>query len=126
MEEETQKNYITALIRPNREYIVYKQEYRGRVFYKIPIDKKNCDGQKLKTYIQVKFAKCEPVPNGTLIKITKAMEDWYKNPKDTWNIIPVIVIFEYEIIETSASVAENAIKEYNQSNDDNSEYELPY
>ena len=126
MEEEMQKSNITALVRPSNDYVVYKQENRGRVFYKISIAKKNCDGQITKAYVQVKFAKCEPVPNGTLIKITKAMEDWYKNPKDTWNIIPVIVIFEYEIIETSASVAENAIKEYNQSNDDNSEYELPY
>ena len=31
--------------------------------------------------------------------IKNAIEDWYINPKDSWNIIPVLVIFNYEILK---------------------------
>ena len=126
MEEQVQEKnteYISYLFNTKSYYYIQSQTNGGRTFYKTPIKKKNYDGQEIKSYIQVKFGKCEPVPNGTKIRIKNAKEDWYINPKDTWNIIPQLVIFDYEIIERSDVIAEQAIQQYNSIDDDT---ELPY
>ena len=131
---ENLKNYINSLINnekisylfyANFNYPVNSKTNGGKTFYKIPIKKKNYDGQELQANILVRFAKCEPVPDGTVIRIKKAMEDWYINPRDTWNIIPVLVIFDYEIVKRSDYVAEQAIQDYNNADTSYSD-DLPF
>lgn len=111
--EEEKKEYISYLFNTKKTYTVTAQANGGRIFYKIAIRKKASDGQELKNYMPIRFAKCEPVPDNTKIRIKNAMEDWYVNPKDTWNIVPVLVIFDYEIIENTP---EEAIQNFNSAN----------
>ena len=118
--EEEKKEYIKYLFNTDYNYPVNSQTNGGKTFYKIPIKKKNYDGQELKANIAVRFAKCQPVPSGTVIRIKNAMEDWYINPKDTWNIVPLLVIFDYEVVKTSDYAAEQAIQEFNNTNDEDS------
>lgn len=126
MEEQTtsSEEKIKFLFNTTYKYKVLSQTYGGKTFYKIPVFKKNFDGQELRCNIPVRFAKCQPVPNGTVIRIKNAMEDWYINPKDKWNIVLTLVIFDYEILKTSDVVAQQAIETFNSLdvNDD----ELPF
>lgn len=119
------KEKISYLFNTNFNYTVNSKINGGKTFYKIPIKKKNYDGQELQANMPVRFAKCEPVPSGTVIRIKNAMEDWYINPKDTWNIVPVLVIFDYEIVKTSDYAAEQAIQNFNNS-DTSYDDELPF
>lgn len=119
------KEKISYLFNTNSNYTVNSKINGGKTFYKIPIKKKNYDGQELQANMLVRFAKCQPVPSGTVIRIKNAMEDWYINPKDTWNIVPVFVIFDYEIVKTSDYAAEQAIQNFNNS-DTSYDDELPF
>lgn len=123
--EEEQKEYISYIFNTKFNYIVNSQMNGAKTFYKIPIKKRGFDGQELKCNIPVRFAKCQPVPNGTIIRIKNAMEDWYINPKDTWNIVFQLVIFDYEIIKSSEEAAQNAIQAFNNA-DSSYEDDLPF
>ena len=113
MEEEQSKEYITGLFNLKLNYIIYVQTYKEKTFYKTQISKKTADGQTIKAYVPVRFVNCEPVVNGTLIRLKNAKVDWYKNPKDTWNIVPSLVIFNYEVAAESNVVTQQIVNEYN-------------
>ena len=114
-EEKNEDSYITYWFDNRHTYIINSETNGGKTFYHKKIEKKGFDGQTITHKIQVRFAKCEPVPNGTIIKIKRGMEDWYINPKDKYNIVPVFVIFDYEIVRRSDYAAEQAIQNYNNS-----------
>ena len=123
--EEEQKEYITDLFNTKLSYMIYSQVYKDKTFYKIPISKKTSDGQTIKAYVPVRFVNCEPVINGTLIRLKNAKVDWYINPKDRWNIVPSLVIFNYEIMKDSNIVAQQVVNEYN-STIDSDDDSLPF
>ena len=122
--EEENKEYITGLFNLKMNYMIFSQVYKERTFYKVQVSKKQADGQIIKAYVPVRFVNCQPVINGTLIRLKNAKVDWYKNPKDTWNIIPSLVIFNYEVIADSNIVTQQVVNEYNSTSD--SEDELPF
>ena len=115
--EEEQKEYITGLFNNKANYMVFVQVYKDKTFYKTQISKKTADGQIIKAYVPIRFVNCEPVINGTLIRLKNAKVDWYKNPKDTWNIVPSLVIFNYEITADSNIVTQQVVNEYNSTAD---------
>ena len=123
-EEKMQEEKITHIFNTTYNYIINTQQNGGRTFYKIPIKKKDYDGQQKTASILVKFAKgCEPVPNGTVIRIKNAMEDWYI--KNRFDVILCLVIFNYEIVKRSDYAAEQAIQQFNNT-DTSYEDDLPF
>ena len=127
--EEEQKEYITCLFNNKKPYMIYAQEYKQKIFYKIAIEKQTTDGQTIKAYVPTRFAGCDPVENRTIIRLKNAKVDWYKNPKDMWNIVPALVIFDYEIIQGVSSTtqkAQNAVDQYNMDVQRNDDTDLPF
>ena len=63
-------------IRCGKYYPVYRQEYGGYRFYKMPISKRMPDGSSLSTYKTVRFSSkvkdCD-VPDGVLIKVIQGI-----------------------------------------------------
>ena len=116
-------NYITHIFDTSKRYIVNVQINGGYTFYKIPLKKEDFDGQTKNGFINVRFAKnhCEPVPDGTIIKIKNAAEYWYTKG---FNTIVTLVIFNYEIVQESDAAAKQAIQEFNQT--DTNDDELPF
>jgi hypothetical protein len=123
--EEENKEYITGLFNLKMNYMIFSQVYKDKTFYKVQVSKKLQDGQILKAYIPVRFVNCEPVINGTLIRLKNAKVDWYKNPKDTWNVIPSLIIFNYEVIADSNIVTQQIVNEFNSTNDSDDD-SLPF
>lgn len=105
-------------------YIVNSTIYGDKTFYKIPKKMTRPDGQEWTAYISVKFHNCQPVPNGTRIRIKKYMEGGYPNTRDKYNFVFQIVIFDYEIIESSDEIAKQAIQEFNEA--DTYSEDLPF
>lgn len=111
MEEEENKEYISYMFNTSYNYIINSNINGGKTFYKIPLKKKAFDGQIMTCNVPVRFAKCQPVPDGTIIRIKNAKEDWYvKNRFDT---IVYLVIFDYEIVQTSDRAAQQALETFN-------------
>lgn len=112
---EEQERHIGYKIDCKHTYKVYKSENGGRVYYKIQMQKKNYDETITKGYRQVKFVQCNPPNDGDIIKIHSGFEDFYLKGYD---VISIIVIQDYEIIENQQKIEENAYNEYNQKIDE--------
>lgn len=80
----------------NKEEMIFKNEYNGKVFYSIGISKKNQDGKYENGYINVRFKKNVELENQTKIKINKAWVDFYCKDRKTF---PYIFISEFEKVE---------------------------
>lgn len=80
----------------NKEEMVFKNEYNGKVFYSIGISKKNQDGKYENGYINVRFKKDVELDNQTKIKIKKAWIDFYCKDRKTF---PYIFVSEFEPVE---------------------------
>lgn len=115
MEEQEKQPAIGYKIDGKHTYRVYKTENNGRVYYKVQIQKKNYDNTVTKGYRQLKFVQCEPPENEDIIKINSGFEDFYVKGYD---VISMIVVQDYEIIENPQKAEENAYNEYNQKLDE--------
>ena len=73
------------------------------------LQKKNYDQSVTKGYRQIKFAQCEPVNDGDIIKIIKGFEDFYVK---SYDVISIIVVQDYELVENPQQASENAYGEY--------------
>ena len=80
----------------NREDIVFRNDYNGKIFYSIGISKKKQDGSYENGYINVRFKKDVELENQTKIKINKAWLDFYCKDRKTF---PYIFISEFDIVE---------------------------
>ena len=108
--EENEKDgaYIIHKVQAGFKYFVNRSEYNGKVFYKIPVEQKLQDGQKIKAYIQVRFKDDVDLPDGSRIQIKKAIENFYFRKEDTRKYNP---IFYYQILEFD-NIGE-VVQEYN-------------
>ena len=79
----------------NRDEMIFKNEYNGKVFYSIGISKKNQDGKYENGYINIRFKKDVELDNQTKIKIKKAWIDFYNKDRKTF---PYIFISEFDVI----------------------------
>lgn len=110
--QEEQGNKIGYKIEADRNYIVYRNEAGGYVFYKIQVQKKNYDGTKTKVYKNVAFKRGIDIPNATMIKIKKGFEDFRLNPNDKYNPIWSVFILDFEIVEQEEQVQNQAFDKY--------------
>lgn len=81
----------------NKEEMIFRNEYNGKVSYSLGLSKKKQDGSYEKGYINVSFKKGVELQNQTKIKIKSAWLDFYKKDKAT---IPTIFINDFDIVET--------------------------
>lgn len=106
---EENKDYIVHKVQAGYNYTVFKNENNGRAYYKIGIEQKQFDGQKIRGYMPVKFKKGVELEDKTRIKIKQGVENFYFKAEDTRHYNPIfyIQINDFEIID-------NKIEEYNQ------------
>lgn len=115
MEEENL--YVISKVQAGYNYMVYRNENNGKVFYKIGIDQTLPDGQKMRGYMPVRFSKYIDVPDKTKIKVKKAIENFYFAKNDTKHYNPIfymqIVDFENvsEIVEAYQDTVNNMSEE---------------
>ena len=124
MEEEQKDIKYVGLLNTDYNYLVTVKENSGKTFYNILLKNTSYDGQKIEVPLRVYFSKCEPVTNGTYIRVKKATEYWRKNPNDKFNFIVYVVIFDYEVAGESRKDTQQALNEFN--NTTYSEDDLPY
>lgn len=118
------EEYISYRINTHTKYIVYKTSYGGRDYYKISFEKKCPNGSKIKIYRNLKFVNCIPPENGDFIRITKAFEDNYIDPKNKYNDVCIIVVQEYESFKNEEKMREDAYKNFHRAIEDGELYGL--
>ena len=94
----------------NKEEMIFRNEYNGKVSYQIGLSKKDKDGKFISGYVPVNFKKGIDLKNKTKIKIKNAWLDFYKKDKAT---IPTIFISEFDITEEPKE--ENPFEEFGNS-----------
>lgn len=80
----------------NKEEMIFRNEYNGKVGYTLGLSKKDKEGNYVKGYISASFKKGVDLQNQTKIKIKQAWLDFYKKDKIT---IPTIFINDFEVVE---------------------------
>lgn len=118
MEEE--KQFIIHKVQAGYNYIVYRTELNGKIYYKIPIEQKLIDGQKLKGFVQVRFKTGVELKDRTKIKIKKAIENFYFAKSDIKHYNP---IFYYLI--TDFENIDDTVQDYNEALE-NTEEDFPF
>lgn len=109
MEENKNNDYILHKINLGYNYTVYRKEYSGKTSYIIQISQKNMDGTIAdKAYVKVMFPKGTDLPDGTKIKIKKAVENFYLKDGNKFNPVFTYYIKEFDLIG-------DPVQEYNQS-----------
>ena len=113
---EEKQPYINYKIKANKDYIVTRNDYAGKIYYKIEIEKKNYDDTIQKCFKNVKFITNDneevDIPNGTQIRIKQAFEDFYFRKADKFNPIFYLVITDYEITKNSDEITKEAYENY--------------
>ena len=80
----------------NKEEMIFRNEYEGKVSYKIGLSKKNKEGQFDKGYIPVRFKQGVELNNQTRILIKEAWLSFNTHDKKTY---PYIFINDFNIID---------------------------
>lgn len=93
-------------------YKIITTEWNGRKFYNIALTQKLADNSVAEFRRQLKFIKCDPPENGDTIRIISGFESDYQSPKNKFEWIPVIIVDNYEKVESQKEVQEAAIAEY--------------
>lgn len=109
-ENEENKEKIYHLFTTDKKFVVLANDWAGRTFYNLKLITTRYDGQKSEGICRVEFVKCNPPPNNSTIRIKNAKEDWYM--KDRFHMVFKIVVFNYEVIQTSMETAREAINEF--------------
>lgn len=117
--ENTEEEYISYRVNTRNKYMVFKSSYGGKDFYKICFEKKNQDGSKIKIYRSIKFVNCEPPQDRDTIRIRKAFEDNYIDPKNKYNDVCVICVMDYEKFEDEEKLKEQAFSNFHRTMDEN-------
>lgn len=93
----------------NREEMIFRNEYEGKVSYKIGLSKKNKEGQFDKGYIPVRFKQGVELNNQTRILIKEAWLSFNTHDKKTY---PYIFINDFNIIDKGEVSKENPYEEF--------------
>lgn len=105
-------------IKCGRYYPVYRTEYAGYVFYKMPCGNLMINGSKTPVYKNVSFVnkdKDTNIPDASVIKPLSFYESGFFKKGDTYNVIWTIVITDWEIRDDEEKEKTKAISEYNKS-----------
>lgn len=122
LESQSSKEKIYHLFNTDKTFKVLANEWAGRTFYNLQLRATRYDGQKDEGICRVEFVKCDAPPNNSTIRIKNAKEDWYM--KDKFHMVFKIVVYNYELIQTSAETAKQAINEF--YNTEYDEDDLPF
>ena len=118
---EDKEEYLNYKIDTKHNYKIYCQEYNGKRFYKVMIQKKNYDGTKTNFYKQIRFVKCKPPLDGEIIRIKKGFEDVRENKNDRYSPIFEIVVMDYEVIQNDVVDEKQAFAEFQNNLKENEE-----
>jgi hypothetical protein len=83
-------------IKSDKEEMIFRNEYEGKVSYKIGLSKKNKEGQYEKGYMPVRFKQDVELNNQTRILIKEAWLSFNTHDKKTY---PYIFINDFNIID---------------------------
>lgn len=115
-----EREYLSGYkIMAGKKYKVNRIEHNGMVFYKIKVTQKDANG-KQKYYDRiVNFRKNVNLPDKTMIIPIKFIENMRDNPKDKYNPIITLMIFEFEDLGTQEVVSNEAYSEFRANLADN-------
>lgn len=121
---EEKEPYISYKIKANQDYIVIRNDYAGKTYYKIEVEKKNYDDTIQKGFKNIKFVpdingEDIDIPNGTQIRIKQAFEDFYYRRGDKFNPIFYLVVTDFEITKNSDEVTKEAYDNFYRQDDNN-------
>lgn len=102
-------DYVMGLIRINKLYMIFRQEYNSKIFYKVQITKKNFDGTEIKSYMPVTFKKGVELDNKSIIKIKKAIENWYPDKNNKYENHYFYNIIEFQLVKNEKLEKEQAL-----------------
>lgn len=109
--ENNEQPILGYKIMAGKEYMVFRTENAGRVYYKIQISKKNFDGTKEVGYKNIKFKRGIELEDRTIIIPKAGFEDFYN--KDKYTTIFTLVITDFDIVPNPVVDTANAINNYN-------------
>ena len=92
-----------------KEEMIFRNEYEGKVSYKIGLSKKNKEGQYEKGYMAVRFKQDVNLNNQTRIKIKEAWLSFNTHEKKTY---PYIFINDFSIVEDERQNGTNEVNPY--------------
>lgn len=91
----------------NKEVVVFRKEFEGKVSYSLGLSRKNQEGNFDRGYIPVRFRNGVELKDRARIRINKAWLDFFKVDKRT---IPYIFINEFEEAQPTFSDIKGADK----------------
>lgn len=103
---------ISRRIEAGREYVIKRMEFKGFVFYKIPIKQRRYDGTTAFFDYEIYFSEDPQLFSGDKIIIKKAIENFKDNKRDKYHFVPFLQIIEFEAIRKDESPVAEAYKEY--------------
>ena len=109
----------------NREEMIFRKEFEGKVSYSIGLSRKLPDGTYEKGFMPVKFKKGIELKDRTKITIKEAWMDFFKIDKKT---IPYIFINKFDMasdFEAIKQVSDREIKPNDKTNFESSEDDNP-
>ena len=109
--EDNQQPILGYKIMADKEYMVFRSETNGKVFYKIQVSKKNFDGTKEVGYKNIKFKRGIELQDRTIIIPRAGFEDFYN--KDKYTTIFTLFITDFDIVQNPVVDTANAINNYN-------------
>ena len=107
--EKRDEDFIDYKLKPDKEYMVFKTEFKGIPYYKIQITRKDANGNVIKGYKPIRLRKGMELQDRSIIKIKKAFEDFYVKGYET---IFTLFIYEYELCKNTQLEQENALNEF--------------
>jgi hypothetical protein len=96
-------------IKTDKEEMIFRNEYEGKVSYKIGLSKKNKEGQYEKGYMPVRFKQDVELNNQTRILIKEAWLSFNTHDKKTY---PYIFINDFNIIDKGTPDQKNPYEEF--------------
>lgn len=96
-------------IKTDKEEMIFRNEYEGKVSYKIGLSKKNKEGQYEKGYMPVRFKQDIELNNQTRILIKEAWLSFNTHDKKTY---PYIFINDFNIIDKGTPDQKNPYEEF--------------
>ena len=124
MGKEENEEYISYRVNTYNKYTVFKSSYGGKDYFKIFFEKKNQDGSKVKIYRNLKFVNCEPPQDRDVIRIKKAFEDNYIDPKNKYNDVCILCVMDYEIFKNEEKMKEEAFENFHRTIEENEDFEI--
>ena len=107
----------------SKEEMIFRNEYEGKVSYKIGLSKKNKEGQFDKGYIPVRFKQGVELNNQTRILIKEAWLSFAKYENKTY---PYIFINDFNIVDKGIEKKETSPFEEFGKQIELEESELPF